>query len=247
MRSGTLYEHCARALDASLKIGAHGLPLMGTGDWNDGMNRVGELGVGESVWLGWLLHAALEAFAPLADARGDTTHGNLWRTHAGTLQAALEHEAWDGAWYRRAWFDDGTPLGSAADEECKIDSISQSWALISGAGDPARAATAMASVERELIPAKQDGLALLFTPPFDRTPQDPGYIKGYPPGLRENGGPVHSCPRIVVGRIALAELGEGDKAMALPFRPAQSDQPRANALRGLPLQGRTLCRRGRCL
>jgi cyclic beta-1,2-glucan synthetase len=209
---GTLYEHCARALDASLKVGAHGLPLMGTGDWNDGMNRVGELGRGESVWLGWLLYAALQAFAPLAEARGDRSHAADWRTHASTMQAALEHEAWDGAWYRRAWFDDGTPLGSASDDECKIDSISQSWAVISGAGDTGRAATAMDAVERELI-RKQDGLALLFTPPFERTPLDPGYIKGYPPGLRENGGQYTHAALWSV--IAFAELGDGDKATTL--------------------------------
>jgi len=135
---GSLFEHCARGLDASLEVGSHGLPLIGTGDWNDGMNRVGEQGRGESVLLGWLLYAALSDFAPLAEARGDTAHAAAWRTHADTLQAALESEAWDGAWYRRAWFDDGTPLGSATNEECRIDSISQSWAAISGAGNPER-------------------------------------------------------------------------------------------------------------
>jgi cyclic beta-1,2-glucan synthetase len=209
---GTLFEHCARGLDASLKVGFRGLPLMGTGDWNDGMNRVGELGQGESVWLGWLLYAALCAFAPLADKRGDTEHAARWRAHAAGLQAALESEAWDGDWYRRAWFDDGTPLGSATDDECRIDSISQSWAAISGAGDPARTARAMAAVERELI-RPQDQLALLFTPPFDKTALDPGYIKGYPPGIRENGGQyTHAA---VWSVIAFATLGEGDKAAAL--------------------------------
>ena len=209
---GTLFEHCARGLDASLAPGAHGLPLIGTGDWNDGMNRVGELGRGESVWLGWLLHAALTAFAPLADARGDTTRAAAWRAHADALQAALEREAWDGDWYRRAWFDDGTPLGSATGQECRIDSISQSWAAISGAAAPARARRAMAAVERELIRAP-DRVALLFTPPFDRTPLDPGYIKGYPPGIRENGGQyTHGALWSV---MAFAALGEGDKAAPL--------------------------------
>ena len=184
---GSLFEHCARGLDTSLKVGVHGLPLIGTGDWNDGMNRVGELGQGESVWLGWLLYAALNAFAPLADARADTTRAATWRAHARALQASIENEAWDGEWYRRAWFDDGTPLGSMTDEECRIDAISQSWASISGAADPVRAARAMAAVERELI-RPQDQVALLFAPPFDHTPLDPGYIKGYPPGIRENGG-----------------------------------------------------------
>ena len=209
---GTLFEHCARGLDASLKVGFRGLPLIGTGDWNDGMNRVGELGQGESVWLGWLLYAALVQFAPLADARGDTARATTWQAHAAALQAALESEAWDGAWYRRAWFDDGTPLGSATDDECRIDAISQSWAAISGAAEPARAMRAMAAVERELI-RPQDQLALLFTPPFDTTALDPGYIKGYPPGIRENGGQYTHAALWSV--IAFATLGEGDKAAAL--------------------------------
>jgi cyclic beta-1,2-glucan synthetase len=210
--TASLYEHCARALDASLAVGAHGLPLMGGGDWNDGMNRVGEGGRGESVWLGWLLHAALERFVPFADARAEAARAATWRAHMQTLKDHLETEAWDGDWYRRAWFDDGAPLGSASNEECRIDSIAQSWSVISGAGQPDRAAAAMASVERELI-LPQEGLALLFTPPFDLTPLDPGYIKGYPPGLRENGGQyTHAAAWSV---IALARLGEGDKSAAL--------------------------------
>jgi len=209
---GTLFEHCARGLDASLQIGGHGLPLMGTGDWNDGMNRVGELGRGESVWLGWLLYAALSAFAPYADARGETARAATWRNHADALQAALEREAWDGDWYRRAWFDNGTPLGSATDTECRIDSISQSWAAISGAADLEHAARAMTAVERELI-RPLDQLALLFTPPFDKTPLDPGYIKGYPPGIRENGGQYTHAALWSV--MAFAALGEGDKAASL--------------------------------
>ncbi len=209
---GTLFEHCARALDASLKVGTHGLPLIGSGDWNDGMNRVGEHGLGESVWLGWLLYAALIAFAPLAEARGDAAHAGAWRAHAAALQAAIESEAWDGEWYRRAWFDDGTPLGTAAGQWCRIDSISQSWAVLSGAADPGRERRAMAAVERELIrPA--DGVALLFTPPFDETHLDPGYIKGYPPGIRENGGQYTHAALWSV--IALAALGEGDRAVRL--------------------------------
>ena len=208
----TLFEHCARALDQSLAVGGHGLPLMGTGDWNDGMNRVGEGGKGESVWLGWLLYATLDAFAPLADARGETRRAAAWRAHAIALQTSLEREAWDGQWYRRGWFDDGTPLGSAANDECRIDSIAQSWAVISGAANPERAAFAMAAVERELI-RPQDGVALLFTPPFDKTPLDPGYIKGYPPGVRENGGQYTHAALWSV--LALAKLGEGDKATSL--------------------------------
>jgi cyclic beta-1,2-glucan synthetase len=210
--AASLYEHCARALDASLAVGGHGVPLIGSGDWNDGMNRVGEGGKGESVWLGWLLHAALNAFVGFADARGEQVRGAKWRDHARALDAALEREAWDGQWYRRGWFDDGAPLGSAANEECRIDSIAQSWAVISGAARPDRAAQAMEAVERELI-QPNDGLALLFTPPFDLTPLDPGYIKGYPPGVRENGGQyTHAALWSVV---AFAGLGEGDKAAAL--------------------------------
>ncbi|HVJ43470.1 MAG TPA: glucoamylase family protein, partial [Dongiaceae bacterium] len=186
-RSASLYDHCALALDRSLDVGSHGLPLIGTGDWNDGMNRVGEGGKGESVWLGWFLHTTLVAFAAVAEKRGDAAHAETWRSHAGALQAALEREAWDGAWYKRGYFDDGSPLGSAANLECRIDSIAQSWAVLSGAAEPSRAGRAMASLDDYLI-RRDDKLALLFTPPFDQTVQDPGYIKGYPPGIRENGG-----------------------------------------------------------
>ena len=209
---GTLFEHCARGLDASLSVGVHGLPLMGTGDWNDGMNRVGELGQGESVWVGWLLYATLVAFAPLADGRGEVARAAAWRTHASALQASLEREAWDGEWYRRAWFDDGTPLGSVADAECRIDSISQSWAAISGAAAPERAARAMTAVERLLI-RRQDRVALLFTPPFDVSLPDPGYIKSYPPGIRENGGQYTHAALWSV--MAFAAIGEGGKAADL--------------------------------
>jgi len=210
--TAALFEHCARGLDHSLALGGHGLPLIGTGDWNDGMNRVGNAGKGESVWLGWFLHATLTAFAPLAEARGDTVRAATWRGHAARLRASLEREAWDGEWYRRGWFDDGTPLGSATSTECRIDAIAQSWAAISGAADPARAARSMAAVEQELIRPK-DGLAVLFTPPFDKTPLDPGYIKGYPPGIRENGGQYTHAALWSV--MAFAVLGEGDKAAGL--------------------------------
>jgi cyclic beta-1,2-glucan synthetase len=208
----TLFEHCARGLDQSLAFGAHGLPLMGTGDWNDGMNRVGERGEGESVWLGWLLHATLTAFAPIADARHETGRSATWRAQATALGGSLEREAWDGDWYLRGWFDDGTALGSATSEACRIDSIAQAWAVISGAADSERAARAMAAVERELI-RPEDGLALLFTPPFDHTRLDPGYIKGYPPGIRENGGQYTHAAMWSV--MAFAGLGQGDKAARL--------------------------------
>ena len=210
--TASLYEHCARALDTSLAVGSHGLPLIGSGDWNDGMNRVGEGGKGESVWLGWMLHAALDAFAKLADTRSDRTRAVKWRAHMRVLATACENQAWDGDWYRRAWFDDGAPLGSATNDECRIDSIAQSWAVLSGAGRRDRAAQAMAAVDRELI-LPHDSLALLFTPPFDRSPLDPGYIKGYPPGVRENGGQYTHAALWSV--MAFAALGEGDKAAAL--------------------------------
>jgi cyclic beta-1,2-glucan synthetase len=228
--TASLYEHCARALDHSLAVGAHGLPLIGTGDWNDGMNRVGEAGRGESVWLGWFLHAALEAFAPFAEARGEPQRAATWRTHMAALRTAIEREAWDGDWYRRGFFDDGTPLGSAASEECRIDSIAQSWAVLSGAADPARAGIAVASLDRQLI-RHQDGLALLFTPPFDKTSLDPGYIKGYPPGVRENGGQyTHAATWSV---MAFAALGDGDRAAGLfsLLNPINHARRRADVLR----------------
>ena len=208
----SLFEHCARGLDQSLAVGIHGLPLMGTGDWNDGMNRVGEGGKGESVWLGWLLHAALTAFAPMAEKRDEGIRADSWRAHALVLKLALDAEAWDGEWYRRGWFDDGTPLGAAENQECRIDSIAQSWAVISGAAGPGRAAQAMAAVARELI-RPDDKLALLFAPPFDKTELDPGYIKGYPPGIRENGGQYTHAALWSV--MAFAALGQGDKAASL--------------------------------
>ncbi|RIL05060.1 MAG: glycosyl transferase [Proteobacteria bacterium] len=210
--SASFFEHCARGLDLALDVGPHGLPLFGGGDWNDGMNRVGEGGKGESVWLGWFLHATLVAFAPLAEARGETARAATWRAHAAHLATALEREAWDGDWYRRGWFDDGTPLGARESSECCIDAIAQSWAVLSGAADPERARRAMASVEQHLV-RRDDGLVLLFTPPFDRGASAPGYIKGYPPGIRENGGQyTHAA---VWTLLAFAELGEGDAAAEL--------------------------------
>lgn len=210
--TGSLFEHCARGLDLAVSLtGERGLPLMGTGDWNDGMNRVGEGGKGESVWLGWLLIRTIELFAPFADAR-DPDRARRWRAHAASVRRAIERSAWDGEWYRRATFDDGTWLGSKDSGECRIDSIAQSWAVLSGAADTLRAATAMASLERHLIRADQQ-IAVLFTPPFDKTPLDPGYIKGYPPGLRENGGQYSHAAMWAV--LAYANLGDGDRAHAL--------------------------------
>jgi cyclic beta-1,2-glucan synthetase len=210
--SATFFEHCARGLDASLAVGVHGLPLIGTGDWNDGLNRVGEQGRGESVWLGWFLATALRKFAPIAHARGDNERAVRWLAHAEALRESLEREAWDGAWYRRGHFDDGTAFGSSASDECRIDSIAQSWSVISALGDPVRAAKAMTAVDEALIKPKT-ALALLFAPPFDHTALDPGYIKAYPPGIRENGGQyTHAAAWSV---IAFARLGQGNKAVEL--------------------------------
>ena len=207
--AASLFDHCALALEKSLGVGAHGLPLMGAGDWNDGMDRVGEAGRGESVWLGWFLHSTLTAFAGLADARSVPQQGDAWRGHAGALAASLEGEAWDGDWYRRAFFDDGAPLGSVANAQCRIDSIAQSWAVISGAAKPARAVRAMAALDKYLI-RRDEKLALLFTPPFDHPAKDPGYIKGYPPGIRENGGQYTHAATWTA--MAFAMQGDGDRA-----------------------------------
>ncbi len=208
----TLFEHCARSLDRSLALGRHGLPLIGGGDWNDGMNRVGAGGQGESIWLGWFLHATIGNFVAFSERQAEHDRAATWRKHATSLRDALEREGWDGDWYRRGYFDDGTPLGSASNSECRIDSIAQSWAVISGAADPARAARAMAAVNENLI-LRNDKIALLFTPPFDQGTPDPGYIKGYPPGIRENGGQyTHAA---IWSVQALAKLGAGDKAAEL--------------------------------
>jgi len=228
--AASLFEHCARGLDLSLATGTHGLPLMGTGDWNDGMNRVGEAGQGESVWLGWFLCAAFTAFIPIARARGDADRAAKWEAHSEALRDALDESGWDGEWYRRGYYDDGTPLGSASSEECRIDSIAQSWAVLSGAAKPGRAAQAMASLDEYLI-KRGDRVAPLFTPPFDRTTLEPGYIKGYPPGIRENGGQyTHGAAWSIMG---FAALGQGDKAVDLfsMINPINHTATRAGVLR----------------
>lgn len=182
----SVYEHCLRALRKACTAGAHGLPLIGIGDWNDGMNRVGAEGRGESVWLAWFLVATLRGFAEHADARGDTDVAAGFRARADAYAAAVEAHGWDGEWYRRAYFDDGTPLGSSANSECRIDSIAQSWSVISGAAPPGRQAAALRALEQHLV-RPEERLLVLLTPPFDKSSQDPGYIKGYLPGVRENG------------------------------------------------------------
>ncbi len=205
----SIYEHCLRAIERGATAGVHGLPLIGTGDWNDGMNRVGSQGRGESIWLGWFLYSVLKRFAPLCQQQAEPEQARAYEQQADNLQAALAASGWDGAWYRRAFYDDGTPLGSAQNAECQIDSIAQSWAVLSGAGDPQHTASALAAVSERLV-RPEDQLLLLFTPPFDHTVRDPGYVKGYPPGIRENGGQyTHAA---IWAAWALAQLGQGDQA-----------------------------------
>ena len=206
--SYTLYEHCRRAL-ARGAAGAQGLPLMGGGDWNDGMDRVGIEGRGESVWLGWFRYAVLAAFIPMCSALEDEEQAARYRQEMEALQDALEQHAWDGAWYVRAFYDDGAPLGSAQNRECQIDAIAQSWATLSGAARPERAQQALAAVDEKLV-REEERLLLLFAPPLDKTARDPGYIKGYPPGVRENGGQyTHAA---VWTAWAYAQMGDGARA-----------------------------------
>src|SRR6185369_10765752 len=204
-----LYQHCVRAIQRGAAVGAHGLPLIGSGDWNDGMDQVGARGRGESVWLAFFRYDVLRRFAGLAHARGERAFAQSCLSEAEVLRGNIELHGWDGEWYRRAYFDDGTPLGSAGNAECRIDSIAQSWGVISGAAERARGARAMAAVEKYLV-RRPEGLVLLFTPPFDQATPDPGYIKGYPPGIRENGGQyTHAA---IWSVLAFAALGDGDKA-----------------------------------
>jgi cellobiose phosphorylase len=207
-----LYEHCVRAIKHGLRFGEHGLPLMGCGDWNDGMNLVGRHGKGESVWLAWFLYENLQLFVRLAAGRNDEEFARLCAEHAERLRANVEAHAWDGAWYRRAYFDDGSPLGSSVNEECQIDSISQSWAVISQGGDPLRARRAMTAVDQRLV-RRDDRLILLLDPPFDKSPVEPGYIKGYVPGVRENGGQyTHAA---IWTTMAFAMMGDRERAWEL--------------------------------
>ncbi len=209
---GTLYEHCTRAILHGLKRGAHGLPLIGGGDWNDGMNRVGHLGRGESVWLGFFLHEVLAQFAALARRREDEAFARQCEATAAELSVQIEEHAWDGQWYRRAYFDNGEPLGSAQNAECRIDSLPQSWATIAGVGDPERRGLALDSMWDQLVRDKLQ-LVQLFAPPFDRSHVDPGYVKGYPPGVRENGGQyTHAA---VWAAMALALAGRCEQAATL--------------------------------
>ena len=208
---GPVFEHCLRAIERGLTAGAHGLPLMGGGDWNDGMNRVGREGRGESTWLGFFLYSVLGEFAPLCEARGEAARAERYRSEARRLAGVLER-TWDGEWYRRGYYDDGTPLGSAQNDECKIDSVAQSWAVLSGAVPVRFADRAMDAVRTHLI-RREPQVLLLLAPPFDQSAQDPGYIKGYPPGVRENGGQYTHAALWVV--MAMARLGAGDEALEL--------------------------------
>jgi cyclic beta-1,2-glucan synthetase len=210
-QTGTLFEHGVRAIERALTAGSHGLPLIGSCDWNDGYNRVGMEGRGESVFVGWFLHAVLGAFAPLCDERRDGARAARYRAERQRLGAMLE-QAWDGEWYRRAYFDDGTPLGSSQNEEGRIDSVAQTWAVLSGAAPRKRADRAMNAVRAHLV-RRASGVVLLLSPPFDRAAADPGYIKGYIPGIRENGGQYTHAAAWVV--LALTRLGSGDEAVEL--------------------------------
>jgi cyclic beta-1,2-glucan synthetase len=209
---GSVYEHCRRALRRACTTGPHGLPLIGTGDWNDGMSRVGADGRGESVWLAWFLIRTLQSFALIADARGEDGEAAHMRAWSDRYTVAVERDGWDGAWYRRAYYDNGLPIGSASSEECKIDSIAQSWSVISGAGSPDRQRMSMHAVEDHLV--RSDArLIELLTPPFGGSDSDPGYIRGYLPGVRENGGQYTHAALWTV--LATAMQGDGNRAFEL--------------------------------
>jgi cyclic beta-1,2-glucan synthetase len=207
-----LFEHCRRAIERGATRGPNGLPLIGSGDWNDGMNRVGHLGKGESVWLGWFLIDIYKRFAAICDHRGESTMAADYREKATSLIGTIEQTSWDGEWYRRAYYDDGTPMGSKQSEEAQIDSLPQSWAVISGGANHDRATEAMHSVERHLVQTKEK-LVLLFQPPFDHSSAHPGYIRAYPPGVRENGGQyTHAA---LWAAMAFARLGDGTRAVKI--------------------------------
>jgi cyclic beta-1,2-glucan synthetase len=208
-----LYEHCLRAIKHGLRYGGHGLPLMGSGDWNDGMNLVGAEGRGESVWLAFFLYDVLRRFAPLARQRGEAEQAAEFEQEAERLRQNIDRDAWDGEWYRRAYFDDGAPLGSSNNEECRIDSVAQSWSVLSGAGPADKTAKAMSSLEERLV---QSGLILLLDPPFDKANMEPGYIKGYVPGTRENGGQyTHAAIWAIMAFVRLGERAKVKQLLAM--------------------------------
>jgi cyclic beta-1,2-glucan synthetase len=210
--AGSLYEHCVRSIQRSLRFGEHGLPLMGSGDWNDGMNLVGEHGKGESVWLGFFLYEVLMRFEKTARVHGDILFSEHCRKEADVVRRNIEKNGWDGEWYRRAYFDDGSPLGSASNPECQIDSIAQSWSVLSRAGNAERSRMAMEAVSQRLV-RREHGLVQLLDPPFDKSDLNPGYIKGYVPGVRENGGQyTHAA---IWAAMAFAALGDSRRAWEL--------------------------------
>ena len=210
-QAAPLWEHCRRALDKAWRLGAHDLPLIGNGDWNDGLNRVGIEGRGESIWLGWFLCTALKSFAELTEQR-EPAIAAIWRERAAAMAKSMEQYGWDDEWYLRGFFDNGAPLGSHANPEAQIDSIAQSWAVISGSADPVRAHRAMESAQQRLV-NQRDRVVCLFTPPFDHSEPHPGYIMGYPPGLRENGGQyTHGSLWMA---LAWARMGDGAAAVRL--------------------------------
>jgi cellobiose phosphorylase len=210
--TASLYEHCVKAITRSLTYGEHGLPLMGSGDWNDGMNMVGAGGKGESVWLGFFLVDVLRRFTEAARGRGDPVLAEKLTAESAQLSRMIEQHGWDGEWYRRAFFDDGSPLGSNENPECQIDSIPQSWSVLSGAGDPQRARQAMEAADHRLV-NREASLIRLLDPPFDQAPLNPGYIKGYVPGVRENGGQyTHAA---VWMAMAFAQIGDRRRAWEL--------------------------------
>ena len=223
-QAASVFEHCVRSIEHGLRFGTHGLPLMGSGDWNDGMNLVGAAGKGESVWLGFFLHFVLTEFAVLAQARGADSVAERYTAQAARLRTAIDANAWDGAWYRRAWFDDGSLLGSSGNAECRIDSIAQSWSVLSGAGTPQRGREAMMAVDQHLV-QRDTALIQLLDPPFDHSDPSPGYIQGYVKGIRENGGQyTHAA---VWAAMAFAKLGDAERAwelfdMLAPVNHAQS-------------------------
>jgi cellobiose phosphorylase len=210
--SASLYQHCVRAIINGLKFGDHGLPLIGSGDWNDGMNMIGIKGKGESIWLGFFLYEVLTQFTKIASQQGDMQFVERCKSEAHKLQSNIEENGWDGEWYRRAYFDDGSPLGSASNQECKIDSIAQSWSVLSGAGDTKRSRMAMESLDKNLV-RREHNLIQLLDPPFDKSNLNPGYIKGYVPGVRENGGQyTHAA---IWAAMAFAALGDSKRAWEL--------------------------------
>ena len=221
-------------------MGEHGLPLIGCGDWNDGMNMVGEHGKGESVWLGFFLYAVLLQFAEVSRLRGDVAFAERCQAEAAQMRRNIEQNGWDGEWYRRAYFDDGSPLGSATNAECQIDSIAQSWAVLSGAGQAERSRMAMDAVDRRLV-RRESGLIQLLDPPFDKSDMNPGSIKGYVPGVRENGGQyTHAA---IWAAMAFAALGDNRRAWELfdminPVNHAQLSRGDCH------VQSRTVCDRG---